>query len=119
MMLIDFGDNLWLSGLYSLLVGAVLGAFYFIGLWWTVRRIDSSPFIGILLLCSMLFRMSVVMLGFYALLSKDWQSILLALLGFIILRLFVTRRIRSKENSAINKEIQSLKQKSLCEGEQL
>jgi F1F0 ATPase subunit 2 len=116
-MLIDFGNNLWLSGLYSLLVGGVLGAFYFTGLWLTVRRLDSTPYIGILLLCSMLLRISVVMLGFYLLLDKNWHSILLALLGFILVRLFAIRRIRSKESSVINKEIQSLKQKSLCEGE--
>lgn len=118
-MLIDFGDNIWVSSVYAFLVGVALGIFYFTGLWWTVRRIASSDYVALLFLCSMLFRICVVMLSFYLLLGKDWQAILLALLGFIILRLVVIRLTRLKQITDIIKPNPTYKEKPLSAGERL
>ncbi|ETX11838.1 F1F0 ATPase [Marinomonas ushuaiensis DSM 15871] len=103
-MLINFGDNLWVSGVFAVFVGLVLGAFYFGGLWLTVRRLSTSPSVALLFLVSMLFRISVVVAGFYVLLGNSWQQLLLGLLGFMVLRLFATRFIKSKENTLIKVE---------------
>lgn len=111
MMLIDFGDNFWGGVAYAILVGVLLGIFYFAGLWWTVRRLDSSSVVAPLFLFSMLFRISVVMVSFYVILGNDWQKLLLALLGFMVLRLFATRLIRLKDNPVIINPIHTLKEK--------
>lgn len=111
MMLIDFGDNFWGGVAYAILVGVLLGIFYFAGLWWTVRRLGSGGVVAPLFLFSMLFRISVVMVSFYVFLGNDWQKLLLALLGFMVLRLFATRLIRLKDDPVIINPIHRLKEK--------
>ncbi len=77
--------------LVALLEGALLGVFFFAGLWWTVRKIESSKQVALLFLGSMLLRTSVVMLGFYFILGDNWQCLLAGLIGFIIARIIVDR----------------------------
>lgn len=110
-MLIDVSDNFWSGASYAVLVGVLLGIFYFRWLWWTVRRLGSSRVVAPLFLFSMLLRISVVMVSFYVFLGNDWQKLLLGLLGFMILRLFATRLIRLKDNPVIIKPIHRLKEK--------
>lgn len=77
--------------LSALLEGALLGVFFYSGLWLTVRKIGSSKRVALLFLGSMLLRTSVVMLGFYFILGDNWQHLLAGLLGFVIARIIVTR----------------------------
>ncbi|MGB5396690.1 MAG: ATP synthase subunit I [Gammaproteobacteria bacterium] len=83
----------------ALLEGALLGVFFFAGLWWTVRKIESSKYVALLFLGSMLLRTSVVILGFYFILGDNWQRLLAGLLGFVIARIIVTRLTRIAEQS--------------------
>jgi F1F0 ATPase subunit 2 len=85
--------------LLALLGGALLGVFFFAGLWWTVRKMESSKQVALLFLGSMLLRTSVVILGFYFILGDNWQRLLAGLLGFIIARLIVTRLTRIADQS--------------------
>jgi len=85
--------------LVALLEGALLGVFFFAGLWWTVRKIESSKQVALLFLGSMLLRTSVVILGFYFILGDNWQRLLAGLLGFIIVRIIVTRLTRIADQS--------------------
>lgn len=74
-------------------VGAALGAFYFLGLWWTVRRLDSrNP--AALLLLSFLLRTAVVIGGFYLIMDGRWELLLTALGGFIAARVVIVRQMR-------------------------
>lgn len=75
----------------GLLAGIVLGAFFFGGLWWTVRKGLSSRRVALWFLGSMLLRTSVVLLGFYFVSGGNWQRLLAALLGFVLARLIVMR----------------------------
>jgi F1F0 ATPase subunit 2 len=98
MMLIDlssnlFPSNVWASSTLALLVGMLLGAFYFAGLWWTVRQLDSNRNVAPVFLLSMLFRTAFVVLGFYVLLGNDWRQLLLGLIGFMLVRFCSTRYI--------------------------
>jgi len=79
--------------------GALLGVFFFGGLWWTVRQGIASDRVVLWFLGSMLLRMSVVLLGFYFMLGNDWKKLLVGLLGFILARLLVTRLTRTVEPS--------------------
>jgi F1F0 ATPase subunit 2 len=91
--------NEFMSLALALLAGAILGAFFFAGLWWTVRKIESSKQVALLFLGSMLLRSSVVILGFYFILGDNWQRLLAGLLGFIIARIIVTRLMRIADQS--------------------
>jgi len=74
--------------------GALLGAFFFAGLWWTVRRGVSSGRAALWFLGSMVLRTCIVVLGFRLLLGGDWKTLLAGLAGFIAARVVVTRPAR-------------------------
>jgi F1F0 ATPase subunit 2 len=76
------------------LAGGGLGAFFFGGLWWTVRKGVSSPRPALWFLGSGLLRMSIVLAGFYFVSGGQWKRLLACLLGFVIARLAVTRLTR-------------------------
>lgn len=76
------------------LAGLVLGAFFFGGLWWTVRRAMTSPRPALLFFTSLLLRMVLTLLGFYLVAGGQWQRLLLCLFGFVLARPLVTRWTR-------------------------
>ena len=73
--------------------------FFFVGLWWTVRKLATTRHVALLFLGSLLVRTSIVMLGFYFILGDNWQRLLTGLLGFVIARIIVTRFIHMKDKS--------------------
>lgn len=85
---------------FALLAGALLGALFFGGLWWTVRRgaVSRSPalwFIG-----SGLLRTGLTLAGFYFASAGQWQRLLLCLIGFAMARLVVMRLTRPSQANA-------------------
>jgi F1F0 ATPase subunit 2 len=76
--------------------GVVLGAIFFGGLWWTVRRGVSSQRPALWFVGSLLARMSVALAGFYFVSGGHWQRLVMCLLGFVAARLAVTRLTRNK-----------------------
>jgi F1F0 ATPase subunit 2 len=79
----------------ALVAGLVLGAIFFGGLWWTVRRGVFARSPAIWFLGSMLLRMGIVLAGFYFVGRGDWQRLVICLLGFIIARFIVMRLTRT------------------------
>ena len=77
--------------------GLVLGAVFFGGLWWTIRKGLSSSRPALLFLGSAVLRMSIVVAGFYFVSNGQWQRVLACLAGFIIARLAVTWLTRGKQ----------------------
>jgi len=90
-----------LEGLLALLVGAMLGVFYFAGLWWTVRQLGSSQYVALLFVFSLLFRTSMVIVGFYLILGDNWLRLVAGLVGFMVVRFLATRY--SEKNLKKNK----------------
>ena len=78
----------------ALVAGAALGAIYFGGLWWTVRRAGSFRRPAFSMLASVLVRMSVALGGFYLVARDSWQRLLLCLLGFVVARAAVSWLVR-------------------------
>jgi F1F0 ATPase subunit 2 len=74
-----------------LTAGAFLGAIFFGGLWWTVRKGVSSQRPASWFLGSLLLRTGIVVAGFYFVSGGHWQRLLACLLGFVIARFIVTR----------------------------
>ncbi|MGA9666918.1 MAG: ATP synthase subunit I [Gallionella sp.] len=79
--------------LMALLAGVLLGAVFFGGLWWTVRKGLSARQPALWFGASMLLRSAIALGGFYLVAGTDWKRLLLCLLGFIVARLAVTRLI--------------------------
>lgn len=79
-----------LTLLLSLTAGVMLGAMFFGGLWWTVRKgvLSQRPawwFVG-----SALLRMGLVLAGFYVVSGGRWDRLLACLVGVVIARAIVT-----------------------------
>jgi len=74
--------------------GFALGVFFFVGLWWTVRRGVVSAQPAVVFLGSMLVRTVIVLMGFYFLSNDDWRNVAGSLTGFVLARFIVTRNAR-------------------------
>ena len=66
--------------------GVLLGAVFFGGLWWTVRKGLSSRHPALWFLGSLLLRTSITVTGFYFVASGHWERLLVCLLGFVMAR---------------------------------
>jgi F1F0 ATPase subunit 2 len=84
-----------LSLVLALVTGVLLGAMFFGGLWWTVRKGVSSKRPALWFFGSLVLRMSIVLAGFYFVSGGHWERLLLCLLGFVIARFIVMRLTRA------------------------
>ena len=75
----------------DLVMGVLLGAVFFGGLWWTVRKGVSSKQPALWFFSSLLLRVSIALAGFYSVSGGHWERLLVCLLGFVMARLIVTR----------------------------
>lgn len=82
----------------AFLGGGGLGAFFFGGLWWTVRRALSSRRPALWFLGSLSLRMSVALVGFWVASGGHWERLLACVLGFLAARLVVTQRTQAPED---------------------
>jgi F1F0 ATPase subunit 2 len=78
----------------DLLAGTLLGAFFFGGLWWTIRSGFPSQWSGLWFSASLMLRMAVAITGFYLVSHGEWRKLLACLAGFLLGRIAVTRLIR-------------------------
>ncbi len=73
------------------LAGILLGAVFFGGLWWTVRKGLSSQQAALWFSGSLLLRTGIALAGFYFVSHGEWPKLLACLLGFLLARVSVTR----------------------------
>lgn len=71
--------------------GLIMGAIFFGGLRWTVRKGVSSKRPALWIVGSFLLRTGVVVAGFYVVADGHWQRLLACVFGFAIARFIVTR----------------------------
>jgi F1F0 ATPase subunit 2 len=81
----------------SFIVGLLLGAIFFGGLWYTVGKLATSPSPGLWFIGSFFIRSAITVLGFYYISFGDWHRLLVCLFGFIIARYIVVYLTRSKD----------------------
>jgi len=79
----------------ALVAGVLMGAIFFGGLWWTIRRATSSGRPAALFLASLLLRTLIAVAGFYFVSRDDWRRLLACMLGFFIARIVATRFARA------------------------
>ena len=76
------------------LVGVLVGAVFFGGLWWTVREAPRFANPGLWFAGSSLSRTVVAVGGFWSIADGNWRNILVCLVGFLAARIAVTRMTR-------------------------
>lgn len=91
-----------LSLVLALLMGLLLGAMFFGGLWWTVRKGLSSSRPALWFFGSLLVRMSIVLAGLYFVSGGHWQRLMVCLLGFIVARLMIVMRLTREAQKPIS-----------------
>ena len=84
-------DTLMLPLALAATAGCALGALFFGGLWWTVRKAVSSQRPALWLFGSLLLRTSAALAGFYFVGGGQWQRLLACCLGFVLARCIVVR----------------------------
>jgi F1F0 ATPase subunit 2 len=72
------------------LTGMAMGAAFFWGLWWTVRRGLASPRPALWFATSLVVRMAIMVGGLSLFLDDHWPRLLVFLAGFTIARFAVT-----------------------------
>jgi F1F0 ATPase subunit 2 len=75
----------------SLGVGILIGAIFFGGLWWTIRKAVGNKQIAPLFFVSRMMRMSLALIGFYFVARGHWQNLVVCLIGFMIARFVIMR----------------------------
>lgn len=75
----------------ALIIGMVLGLFFFGTLWLTVRRVPHSRHPAGLVFGSLLGRLAVVLAGFFLLMDGSWERPVACLAGFIVARQVMLR----------------------------
>lgn len=89
-----------LSLVLAWMIGILLGAIFFGGLWWTVRKGVSSKIPALWFMGSMLLRTAIVLTGFYFVAGGHWERLMVCLLGFVMARLIMTRLTRAAKKPA-------------------
>ena len=78
----------------TFMAGIAIGAFYFGGLFWTVRRIPEWRRPGLWVTASYFIRTAVTVLAFYLIMGGQWQRLLASLFGFVMIRMILVRRLK-------------------------
>ncbi|WP_299463056.1 ATP synthase subunit I [uncultured Gimesia sp.] len=104
--------NLITQLILSLVVGMLLGAIFFGGLWMTVKNLQKVSWPWLLFLVSALSRTVIALSGFWFVgiwlsATNQWQRMAGCLLGFMIARHLYTRQIRM-ENVSLSRSRESL-----------
>ncbi len=73
--------------------GVMLGAVFFGGLWWTVRKGVASKQPALWFLGSLLLRVGIALAGFYFVSGGQWRRLALCLVGFVMARLVIARLV--------------------------
>ncbi len=85
----------------AFLAGLILGTLFFGGLWLTVKKAVSAKIPAIWFFGSLLFRVSITLVGFYYVGAGNWQRLLICALGFIVARYIVLHLTKSIEQKRI------------------
>lgn len=78
----------------SLIIGLALGFLFFSGLWKTLQYLPVTRNPSVLLMGSAIIRIGVVILGFfYLVMEGHWDRLMVGLLGFLVMRTLLARRL--------------------------
>jgi len=73
--------------------GLALGAFYFLGLWQTLKRLPQTSNRAGLLLISFMARTAIVLTVLFFLMDGRWERVAAAMIGFVLMRKILSYRL--------------------------
>ena len=91
----------------ALFAGALLGTFFFGGLWWSVQKGVVSDRPALWFLGSLLLRTSLILAGFYFVSQGHWSRLVACLVGFLVARIIVVTRLaraQTEEQTQLEEE---------------
>jgi F1F0 ATPase subunit 2 len=88
----------------AFIAGVSLGILFFLGLWFTVKKVVIVAIPALWVFVSFFLRVGIVLMGFYFVAMGSWQRFLVCMLGFIIGRFWVVRFTKSLEEKK-NKKV--------------
>jgi F1F0 ATPase subunit 2 len=80
----------------SLVAGVLIGAFFFAGLWWTVRYGLQSNHPALFFMISLIVRLGMASGAFYLVSGGALDRLGAALVGFLVSRHLIQRRLRPR-----------------------
>ena len=83
--------------LLVVILGAVVGAAYFGGLWYTALRLSQSRHPGCLIVVSFCMRLGLLGVALYVMAAQGWQSLVAVLLGILLARGIFVRVARAPQ----------------------
>jgi len=85
----------------SFFTGTALGWVYFAGLWETVKKLPDveKPVRRVVL--SYALRMALVLSGFYLVMRGGWEQLAAAMVGFLLMRGWLLRRLGKTNNTCM------------------
>jgi F1F0 ATPase subunit 2 len=83
--------------LLAFVAGVGIGVIFFGGLWWTVRRLGTVESPARLTLASFFVRTGVALVALYFVMGGEWERLIAALLGMVVIRFLLVRRLRPQE----------------------
>jgi F1F0 ATPase subunit 2 len=102
-MMNEMNMNTMISLALMFTAGLALGAFYFISLWQTLRRLPRTESRVRLLIISYVLRLAVVLTVLYLLMDGHWERLAAAMVGFVLMRKILTHHlVRQKSMEAIH-----------------
>ena len=85
--------------LISFIVGAAIGGVYFAGLWETIRRLPDVENPVRRMALSYALRMALALSGFYFVMQGEWERLAAAMVGFLLMRGWLLRRLGKTNNT--------------------
>ncbi|MGD8783354.1 MAG: ATP synthase subunit I [Thioalkalispiraceae bacterium] len=92
--------NEWFDFVIMFIAGSLIGLVFYLGLWLTVRKLQQVRHPALLMLASLLLRFAFALAGFYLIAHYGgWQQLLVAVVGFTLIRIILSSRLRPKQNT--------------------
>jgi F1F0 ATPase subunit 2 len=82
--------------IWAFIIGLILGAIFFGGLWFTVNKIVNARMPALWVMGSFILRIGITLFGFAYIGLRDWRKLLICMAGFIIARFLVIYFTRPK-----------------------
>jgi F1F0 ATPase subunit 2 len=81
-------DTLMLA--LAFVIGTAIGTWFYLGLWWTIRRGLASSQPALWFSASLALRLGIALAALFAIGREHWPRLVLCLLGMVFARLVVT-----------------------------
>ena len=97
-------ENIYM--IIALFAGILIGALFFGGLWFTLKKAMASKRPALWIVASFFIRTGITLAGFYFVSEGDWKRLLVCLLGFLIARM-LSKRFLSYDKEHAKMEVKN------------